>query len=409
MASSIVVRLNALLRSKDATQMRVLLHTMVVLVGSLYITACGMAEKMPNPHITRLNVPAEVIDFPVAENSVTWLPDDKLLITTESSGKLYGMGEPISYLLRDGSFLELRHFPIETNCSVYAYHVNGVLPDGRLGLVTECNIHDKPNQGPTEELTLVLAYDWNSGATEQLVEQSIPPIGALWFSWNPEMTRGIQEAGSLLSTIMWLTPEKTEPMDIIVEDGSRRWSLADNYAAMLVRESDVEELGRASSPAWSPNGEQIAFFASLDAIGHSGISRATGEYQLYLMDAELLQPEPILDRMYFADGLTWSPNGRWLAFTGQRPGYCSSDECLWLFSPEREVLIQVTDDAVIGRISWSPDGKRLITARKCNDCQTEDTTLMLSNGDSIQLPACRAASCREIVIYDVGNVISGEE
>lgn len=388
--------------------MRIFPQKWAFLMGLLFLTACGTGVNVPDPEIIQPDVPAEVVDFPVAENYVTWLPDGKLLIRTESSGTLYKIDEPISYLLRDGDDLEQRQFPVETHCSAYQYHINGILPDGRLGLVEECNIYDKPYQRPTEEMTYILAYDWHTGEVERLVAQSLPPIGGSWFSWNPDMTRGVQEAGSLLSTLIWLTPERAEPMDILIEDGSRRWSLAENYRVILARESDAREIGRAGSPAWSPDGTQIAFFASPDAVGRNNISRATGEYKLYLMDAALLQPKPVLDGMYFADFLTWSPDGHWLVFIGEREGYCSADTCLWLFSPEREELIQVTSDIMVEPISWSPDGSRLVTARKCGDCQPSNTMLKLSNGDAIPLPACRPSSCYEIVIYDVSTLIAGD-
>lgn len=351
------------------------------------------------------NVAAEVIDFPAGEHIVQWLPDGKFFIRTPISGEDEISGLNNAYLLLDNNSLRLDHFPTDPSCTILYYLTVGILPDGRLSIVKNCDVYKNLNQQPIEELTYIMGYDWQTGEMKQLVKESLPPFGGNSYSWNPDMTKGVQEAGDLLSTILWLTPERAEPMNITIDDNFRHWSLADNYWVMLNRNNQERDIGIAKWPTWSPNGQQIAFFASLDAIGRSGISRATGEYFLYLMNVDTLQPISILDGLRFAHQLEWSPNGEWMAFTAQKDGYCSEYNCLWLFSPRRNYLVQVTDDQT-DYFSWSPDGQKLVTTRECINCNIETRELTLANGKFIQLSPCEEFCIkREIVIYNVSKYV----
>lgn len=191
-------------------------------------------------------------------------------------------------------------------------------------------------------------------------------------------------------------------MDVTIRDGRRHWSLADNYWRMLSRSGESQDIGIACCGAWSPNGEQIGFFASADALGHEGIDRAQGEYKLYLMDSDRLEPEPILDGVYYANQLAWSPDGKWLAFTGQRHGSSG----IWLFSPQERLLVRVTNDP-IESFSWSPDGSKLAATRYCEGCRVRfsEERVTTDDGEEILIPECNPLTCRQLVIYDVSAVL----
>lgn len=76
------------------------------------------------------------------------------------------------------------------------------------------------------------------------------PFGVGDFSWNPNMTRGVLEIGSLLSTIVWLTPAGMELMTITIGSGEQSWSLEENLAAMYDDRIDNSEVGIARDPVW---------------------------------------------------------------------------------------------------------------------------------------------------------------
>lgn len=371
-----------------------------------------------NVTYTQANIQAQAIGFPVSKGNITWLPDGRFLITGAdvSASDTPGADEPTSYFLLDDGLLSRHTFPLDTNCTRYRYHLSGILPDGRLGLVKRCFIHDNLIQPPREELTYIMAYDWEQEALEQLVQESIPPFGAFHFSWNPDMQRGVQEAGSLLTTIFWLTPAGAEPMEVSIREGRRQWSLAEAYHAMVESAADkapfgvvqqvdweIADFGLVKQPVWSPAGTQIAFFASSDALGREGPSRLMSEYKLYLMDADALQPEPILDGIYYAHRLAWSPDGRWLALIAHANPSAPSTAILWLFSPADNQLISVTTDD-IADFSWSPDGTALVAARACNPCEAAET-VTLASGETVELSPC-SITCREFVIYDVSSIVT---
>ncbi|RME06886.1 MAG: hypothetical protein D6816_07230, partial [Bacteroidetes bacterium] len=163
-----------------------------------------------------------------------------------------------------------------------------------------------------------MAYNWETGAFKKIVEAPLPVD--TWFpSWNPEMTRGVLSIGSLLGTIVWVTPAGMEAMTVTIDTDELSWSLAENLSVMedYYHGNDrTAEVGIARNPAWSPDGRWIAFWASTNAIGRTGISRARGAYGLYLLDPDTLQLQQIIENVQNMTLLVWSPNSQWLSFTG---------------------------------------------------------------------------------------------
>jgi TolB protein len=101
------------------------------------------------------------------------------------------------------------------------------------------------------------------------------------------------------------------------------------------------------SPAWSPDGSQIAF-----------VSDRSGGPQIYLMNSDCSGQT----RVTFAGGYNtspdWSPQGDRIAFTG-RDSAGSFD--VFTVEPHSNYIERLTQDQGDNReASWSPDGRYLV-------------------------------------------------
>jgi Tol biopolymer transport system component len=72
------------------------------------------------------------------------------------------------------------------------------------------------------------------------------------------------------------------------------------------------------------------------------------------MDTTSQETQVIFSGMQYADELKWSPNGRWLAFTGAfqyRHG-------IYVFDPDTSELIYIWENK--NKFDWSPDSKQMV-------------------------------------------------
>ena len=108
-------------------------------------------------------------------------------------------------------------------------------------------------------------------------------------------------------------------------------------------------VGASTSAAWNPKtGQQVAF-----------VSDRGGTPQLYTMDADGgdVQKVPLPDMGYVIDP-AWSPNGQLLAFSWRRP---SGNYDIYAMDIATHQLVELTRDAARNeRPSWAPDGRHLV-------------------------------------------------
>ena len=107
-------------------------------------------------------------------------------------------------------------------------------------------------------------------------------------------------------------------------------------------------VGANTSAAWNPKtGQQVAF-----------VSDRGGIPQLYTMDADGgdVQKVPLPDMGYVIDP-AWSPNGQLLAFSWRRP---NGNYDLYVMDIASHALVELTRDAGRNeRPSWAPDGRHI--------------------------------------------------
>ena len=171
------------------------------------------------------------------------------------------------------------------------------------------------------------------------------------------------------------------------------------YSMLLGRMVNFSAAGGTNlSPAWSPNGKDIAYSSSRsgdpeiwisDANGSlarritsfrgpdvsptfnprtgsqiAWISGRTGLPQLYIMDTDGSAVQRMTDGGY-ATSVSWSPNGQFLAFAWDRkygPGAPGGQD-IYVMEIATKKWIQLTHDG--GRCdfpSWSPDGRHIVYA-----------------------------------------------
>jgi TolB protein len=98
--------------------------------------------------------------------------------------------------------------------------------------------------------------------------------------------------------------------------------------------------GRYYTPVWSPRGDQIAFTKTSGGKFYIGVIRADGKGERLLTDA------------FLAEGPTWAPNGRTIAFFREvNPGDAPS---LWSIDFTGKNLRPLATEAAASDPAWSP-------------------------------------------------------
>lgn len=314
--------------------------------------SCSLVTGLPAYEDLSKSAEYTVLHFPDTHfEDILWRYDGVLLVMQREDFK--PLRQP--YALIGDDTLRYLDLPQDDNCLVTDYRFPTPLPDGRLGLIKKC-----VTDNAFTYASYMVAYDWKTGQLEQIVQKPLKHFDiAQCFSWNPDMSRGVQTVSNgLVGTLNWLTLEGPEPVNITLRDGNREWNLAQDY-----EEDGSIDGGTISCPDWSPKGDKIAVFVSFDAMGVDGFARLDKPLKLVLIDPISGESEIVLSGIHDASPM-WSPDGRKIAFLGYVENGLSDYQGnepygLWVFDVETRMLQRIAADKYFENAAWSPDSKRI--------------------------------------------------
>ncbi len=320
-------------------------------LAGVVAVSCGPpfgGGESPKPAATAAPVDAGSLASGGYLTGLAWLLDGTLVAgwspdVTPSTAQLWR-------LRPDGSGLQRLPLPFDPACSSDQYAFPSALRDGRVALTRTCDALEDP----TVSTAAVVAYDPGSGSLATLAD-----LGGRMFpfatSWNPDLTRGVgAQSSRICAGVAWLTRDGPQGIPVTIAGGGKSWRLD---AWLRAAAPDCTAQGRADDPAWSPDGRTVALLGSPESIGIEGQSRLDAPWSVYLIDVASLRVTKVLGDLGGAAGLAWSPDGRWLAFTGEVRGRGGG---LWLLSLATRALHLVgSREGALSAPTWSPDETRL--------------------------------------------------
>ena len=237
-------------------------------------------------------------------------------------------------------------------CLVREFHAPAALPNGSVAFLELCGV-DQTGRLPTEE--------WFLRQLEGPTDQDFPFLlndrldffpGP--FSVSPSLDQAIVTVGDVLcGSLLWVDDGLIRYPDIVIEGGDgESWNLGSFFADTST--DSCTDQGRAAWPAWAPDGSGIAFLGSPESIGVSGQDRLDVPWNVYLIAPSATEARPILEGINHAMALSWSPDSRWLAFSGELSGSGGT----WLYDMRTDEAIAIGGSEALA-LAWSPGGEAL--------------------------------------------------
>ena len=117
---------------------------------------------------------------------------------------------------------------------------------------------------------------------------------------------------------------------------------------------------RDLAPSWSPDGRRIAFISERD--GHPRL-RIPGRFtsEIYVMDADGGNPQNLTNHPSDDRSPSWSPDGQRIVFQSDRDNDRGHNIEIYMMDADGSNQINITNNLTMDEDpSWSPDGKRIV-------------------------------------------------
>jgi hypothetical protein len=309
-----------------------------IVAAAMILGGLAGCRSMPDePEPTAVLSPEQIttIAGPFDRTVAAWITDDWLVVQLSDPEKAAAFSNELWKLHPDGTDLQKLDLDEGAECLRKAFQNPFHLPDGRLGYIEVC---ESPVDG--NYYRYMMAYDFQTGETEQIMSVAVPHIGTGgWFQgWNPDMTRAIAPIfeHELTNHLYWFTANDSQPLNL---------GFATDFGS-----------------AWSPDGSAIAFWASSSEVTRENHTVA---HSLYVMDPNGSNVRMLAEGPFFeVVNVVWSPDNEWLAFTAatsassvQTPEYG-----VWFLERATGQLHLVVNES-IRVFGWSPDGTHLVGVR----------------------------------------------
>ena len=321
-------------------------------VALLVATACGADGGGGRELATLDGVHAEPLPIePQHFLGVDWVSTDEAVLTYLPSPDEV---EPVvgRLTLSSGRLSEVKLPSRSPRCDFLRYFGATALSSRELQIMRGCN----DSQDVTKDRLELLIYDLPSGSTAMLADLGRDFRFVGFPSWDPRVSRGITSVtNQICSTLYWVDREGLHPLRVEVTDRGRTFQVGPELFGM--KGGDCAALPRADQPAWSPDGREIAFWFSSPKPGVVGQARLDLPWSLHVMDPKTGHTRQLLTGVRGPGLPWWSPNGRWIAFSGSVDG---SGSGTWLLSRDSLKLVRLTDS--LSAFAWSPNGQAFLSA-----------------------------------------------
>jgi len=323
-----------IIRSKEQ-----IIASLKILALVLLLYGVTAANQFRRFHQVHLNLNKTQINFDVPDGKFyvdNWLSPDIIVLVFSPEGQFSRFSK--KFLIYDMTtakreFINTDSLNEGNNCDNGGVSGANSFADGVLYFFFECQKADYING----ELSIVRLGDIQNIET---VFQFPKKFVAHSFTLSPDKKRGILDT----------SPGLTTNSLYYFNDHQNPQQLFPNFF-------------RAGSPAWSPNGNQIAFAGSEGIIeprqnifsGLPGFNDFLDHpWGLYITDPKFSDTELLLSNIIVLRWVQWSPDSRFISFVGEYEGF----DGLWLYDVESKIPYHIWDYDV--GYNWSPSGDQIM-------------------------------------------------